>query len=141
MVESRTAGRQLTVAATALLTGATVLAVAFGRIWGADQDVLVTNWSWDRVFIPRGPLLPALTLFALAAGALAGLALRRTLPALTVGLGVTLVVRLYLRELWKPLRGALPGFWELQLAATAMVVVLAGAAAAGAYAVPRRQAG
>ncbi|KOV66394.1 hypothetical protein [Streptomyces sp. MMG1121] len=132
---------KLTAAAVPLLTGGAVLAVAFGRVWGADQDVLVTNWTWDRVFIPRGPLLPALALFALAAGAYAALALRRVLPALTAGLGVTLLVRLYLRELWKPLRDVLPGFWALQSAAAGVLVVLAGVVFAGAYAVLRRQAG
>ncbi|MEU6507631.1 hypothetical protein [Streptomyces sp. NPDC046942] len=125
----------LLTAAVPLLAGAAALAVAFGRVWSAGQDVLVTDWTWDRVFIPRGPLLPALTLFALAVGAFGALAVRRVLPALAVALGVTLVVRVYLREVWKPLRNALPGFWELHLAATGTVLVLSALAVAGAYAV------
>ncbi|GAA2778177.1 hypothetical protein GCM10010521_66460 [Streptomyces rameus] len=129
---------KLVAAALPLLTGASVLALAFGLTWTADQDVLVTNWTWDRVFVPRGPLLPALVLFALAAGALAGLVLRRSLPALAVACAATVVLRLYLRELWQPLRGPLTGFWPLHLAATGMVLVLTGAAVAAAYGVLRR---
>ncbi|MER5859003.1 hypothetical protein ACFV2Z_15020 [Streptomyces sp. NPDC059688] len=131
---------KLTVAAVPLLTGGAVLAVVFDRVWSADRDVLVTNWSWDRVFVPRGPLLPALVLFALAAGVLAGLALGRTLPALGVALAATLLLRSSLRDLWQPLRGTLHGFRSLNLAATGMVLVLTLLATAAAYAVLRRRA-
>ncbi|MFI0165137.1 hypothetical protein [Streptomyces sp. NPDC017095] len=130
---------KLTTAALPLLAGAAVLALVFGSVWTADQDVLVTHWSWDRVFIPRGPLLPALTLFALAAGTLAGLALRRTLPALAAAGAATLALRLGLRHLWRPLRGPGTGFWPPHLAATGMVLALAAAATAAAYAVLRHR--
>ncbi|MEV6838517.1 hypothetical protein AB0N17_29075 [Streptomyces sp. NPDC051133] len=132
---------KLVTATLPLLGGAAVLAVAFGRIWTADRDVLVTDWTWDQVFVPRGPLLPALVLFALAAGTLAGLALRRTLPALATAAAATLVLRLYLRDLWKPLRPALSGFWYLHLAATGIVLTLAALAVTAAYAVLRRRTG
>ncbi|MYX98664.1 hypothetical protein GT045_28650 [Streptomyces sp. SID486] len=130
---------KLVTAALPLLAGATVLALVFGRVWSADADVLVTNWTWDRVFVPRGPLLPALVLFGLAAGALAGLVLRRTLAALAAAFAATLLLRLYLRDLWQPLRGPLTGFWPLHLAATGMVLALTGAAVAAAYSVLRRR--
>ncbi|MFF9770452.1 hypothetical protein ACF1GT_28390 [Streptomyces sp. NPDC014636] len=131
---------KLAAAALPLLVGASVLALTFGRVWSADRDVLVTNWAWDRVFVPRGPLLPALVLFGLAAGALAGLALRRTLPALAVACAATVALRLYLRDLWQPLHGPLTGFWPLHLAAAGMVLALTGAAVGAAYAVLRHRA-
>ncbi|MFI9806680.1 hypothetical protein ACIHEJ_20365 [Streptomyces sp. NPDC052301] len=132
---------KLATAALPLLGGAAVLAVAFGRVWATDRDVLVTHWTWDQVFVPRGPLLPALVLFALAAGALAGLALRRALPALATAVAATLVLRLHLRDLWKPLRPALSGFWSLHLAATGIVLVLTALAVTAAYTLLRRRTG
>lgn len=86
---------KLALAALPLVTGSAVLAVAFDRVWSGDRDVLVTDWTWDRVFVPRGPLLPALVLFALATGVLTGLVLRRTLPALGAALAVAPVLRTY----------------------------------------------
>ncbi|WP_225824681.1 hypothetical protein [Streptomyces naphthomycinicus] len=130
---------KLTTAALPLLTGSALLALAFGAVWSADKDVLVTHWTWDRVFVPRGPLLPALVLFALAAGALAGLVLRRALPALAVACAATVVLRTFLRDLWQPLRGPLTGFWPLHLAATGMVLALTAATLVAAYAVLRRR--
>ncbi|WP_333772862.1 hypothetical protein [Streptomyces sp. IBSBF 3136] len=132
---------QLTTAAVPLLAGSGVLALAFGRVWTADGDDLVTHWTWDRVFVPRGPLLPALVLCALVTGVLAGLALRRTFPALVTAFAVTLVLRLGLREAWQPLRGPLSGFWPLHLAATGMVLALTALATAAACRVLRRLAG
>ncbi|MEV5849617.1 hypothetical protein AB0M32_47435 [Streptomyces sp. NPDC051985] len=131
---------KLTAAALPLAAGGGLAALLFGWVWSADRESLVSDWTWDRVFIPRGPLLPALLLLGLAVGALAGIALRRTLPALAVAAAVTLVVRLYLREAWKPLRGPLHGFWAVHLSATAMVLVLAAAAVTGAFFLLRRQA-
>ncbi|MEU9150264.1 hypothetical protein AB0D59_06890 [Streptomyces sp. NPDC048417] len=130
---------KLIAAAVPLLAGGGLLALAYGWVWTSDRGALVTNWTWDRVFIPRGPLLPALLLLGLAVGALAGIALRRTLPALAVAAAVTLVVRLYLRAAWKPLRGPLHGFWALHLTATAMVLALAAAAAVGAFSLLRHR--
>ncbi|MFJ9347045.1 hypothetical protein [Streptomyces sp. NPDC101237] len=131
---------KLTTAAVPLLAGGGLLALVFGLVWTSDQNALVTRWTWDRVFIPRGPLLPALLLLGLAVGALAGIALRRTLPALAAAAAVTLLIRLCLRTAWQPLHGPLHGFWPVHLAATAMVLVLAAAAFVGAFSLLRRQA-
>ncbi|MFF4120423.1 hypothetical protein [Streptomyces sp. NPDC001714] len=131
---------RLIAAALPLVAGGGLLALAFGWVWSSDQGALVTNWTWDRVFIPRGPLLPALLLLGLAVGALAGIALRRTLPALGAAAAVTLVTRLYLRAAWKPLHGPLHGFWAVHLSATAMVLALTAAATAGAFLLLRRRA-
>ncbi|MFJ5642762.1 hypothetical protein [Streptomyces sp. NPDC093223] len=131
---------KLTTAALPLLAGGGLSALVFGLVWTADRDALVTEWTWDRVFIPRGPLLPALLLLGLAVGTLAGIALRRALPALAVAAAVTLLIRLYLRTAWQPLHGALHGFWPVHLAATAMVLVLTAAAFGGAFSLLRRRA-
>ncbi|MER7178690.1 hypothetical protein ABT404_04230 [Streptomyces hyaluromycini] len=131
---------KLVAAALPLVAGGGLLALVFDRVWTSDEDWLVSNWTYDRVFIPRGPLLPALLLLGLAVGALAGIALRRTLPALGAAAAVTLLTRLYLREAWKPLRGPLHGFWAVHLSATAMVLALSVAATAGAFCLLRRQA-
>ncbi|MFF5143416.1 hypothetical protein ACFY6U_27395 [Streptomyces sp. NPDC013157] len=132
---------KLVAAALPLAAGGGLLALVFGRVWSSDQEQLVSNWTYDRVFIPRGPLLPALLLLGLAVGALAGIALRRTLPALGAAAAVTLVTRLYLREAWLPLHGPLHGFWAVHLSATAMVLALTAAATAGAFFLLRRRAG
>ncbi|MFD4501998.1 hypothetical protein [Streptomyces sp. NPDC058457] len=50
------------------------------------------------------------------------------------------MIRLYLREAWKPLHGPLHGFWAVHLLATAMVLALTVAATTGAFCVLRRQA-
>lgn len=80
-----------------------------------------------------------LLLLGLAVGALGGIALGRTLPALGAAAVVTLVIRLYLREAWQPLRGPLHGFWAVRLLATAMVLAAAAAATAGAFSLLRRR--
>lgn len=59
---------QLGAAALPLTAGTTVLGLVYAWVWTGDQDVLVTDWSYDRVLVPAGPLSVALVLFALAAG-------------------------------------------------------------------------
>ncbi|WP_406456888.1 hypothetical protein OH768_24250 [Streptomyces sp. NBC_01622] len=62
-------------AAVPLTAGTTLLGLVYAWVRTGDQDVLVTNWSYDRVLVPSGPLSVALVLLALAAGTLAGAAL------------------------------------------------------------------
>ncbi|WP_369223585.1 hypothetical protein AB5J52_22060 [Streptomyces sp. R39] len=130
---------KLVTAAVPLAAGGGLLALVFGWTWTSDQNWLVSNRTYDRVFIPCGPLLPALLLLGLAVGALAGTALGRTLPALGAAAVVTLVIRLYLRDAWQPLHGPL-GFWAVHLLATAMVLAAAAAATAGTFSLLRRRA-
>ncbi|MEU6199452.1 hypothetical protein [Streptomyces sp. NPDC047061] len=130
---------KLVAAALPLAAGGGLLALVFDLVWSSDKDWLVSNWTYDRVFIPRGPLLPALLLLGLAVGALAGIALQRTLPALGAAAAVTLVTRLYLREAWQQPRGPLHGFWTVHLLVTAMVLALAAAATVGAFCILRRR--
>ncbi|MEV7505958.1 ABC transporter permease [Streptomyces sp. NPDC093018] len=83
-----------------------LLAWLHHRAWTASQGRIESAKEWyDRfTFHAGGPTLAAMALAGLAAGALAGLLLRRTLPALAVGLVAVGVVR-WLMEL------AMPHLW------------------------------
>ncbi|MEU3421495.1 ABC transporter permease [Streptomyces murinus] len=83
-----------------------LLAWLHHRAWTAGQGRIESAKEWyDRfTFHAGGPTLAAMALAGLAAGALAGLLLRRTLPALAVGLVAVGVVR-WLMEL------AMPHLW------------------------------
>jgi hypothetical protein len=123
---------KLTAAAVPLAAGTTLLALLFAWVWTTDQDVLVTNWSWDRVLVPAGPLSVALVLFALATGTLAGVALGRALPALAVAAGVTYAARYFFGHKWDniwPDRH----FWPVQLTATAVLLALTALALVAAF--------
>ena len=129
---------KLTAAALPLVAGTTLLGLLFAWVWTSGQDVLVTNWSWDRVLVPAGPLSVALVVFALAAGTLAGVALGRALLALAVAAGVTYAARYFFGRKWDniwPTRH----FWPVQLTSTALLLVLAALALAAAYALLGRR--
>ena len=123
---------KFTAAAVPLVAGTTLLALLFAWVWTTDQDVLVTNWSYDRVLVPAGPLAVALVLFALAAGTLAAVALGRALPALAVAAGVTYAARYFFGRKWDniwPDRH----FWPVQLSSTAVLLALTALALAAAF--------
>jgi hypothetical protein len=123
---------KLTAAAVPLTAGTTLLALLFAWVWTTDQDVLVTNWSYDRVLVPAGPLAVALVLFALAVGTLAGVAIGRALPALAVAAGVTYAARYFFGRKWDniwPDRH----FWPVQLSATAVLLALTALTLAAAF--------
>jgi len=129
---------QLGAAALPLTAGTTLLGLVYAWVWTGDQDVLVTNWSYDRVLVPAGPLSVALVLFALAAGTLAGVALGRALPALGVAAGVTFAARYFFGRTWDniwPDRH----FWPVQLTATALLLALTALALVAAYALLGRR--
>ncbi|MFD4558558.1 hypothetical protein ACFWP5_30300 [Streptomyces sp. NPDC058469] len=129
---------KLTAAAVPLTAGTTLLALLFAWIWTTDQDVLVTNWSWDRVLVPAGPMSVALVLFALAVGTLAGVALGRALPALAVAAGITYAARYFFGRKWDniwPDRH----FWPVQLTATAVLLALTALAVVAAFALLGRR--
>ncbi|WP_416964179.1 hypothetical protein [Streptomyces sp. Agncl-13] len=129
---------QLTAAALPLTAGTTLLGLVYAWVWTGDQDVLVTNWSYDRVLVPAGPMSVALVLFALAAGTLAGVTLGRALPALGVAAAVTYAARYFFGRTWD---GIWPDrhFWPLQLTATALLLTLTALALAAAYALLGRR--
>ncbi|SMF69309.1 ABC transporter permease [Streptomyces sp. Amel2xC10] len=79
-----------------LVTAGTGLLVALHRLaWSAGNGRIDTAKSWydDPTLHANGPTTVAFALTGLAAGALAGLLLRRTLPALLLALGVVAAVR------------------------------------------------
>ncbi|MFJ4619845.1 ABC transporter permease [Streptomyces sp. NPDC088812] len=80
-----------------LITAGTSLLVLLHRLaWTAGRGRIDTAKSWydGPTLYANGPTTVALALAGLAAGALAGLLLRRTLPALLTGLAVTAGLRL-----------------------------------------------
>ncbi|MEU0252122.1 ABC transporter permease [Streptomyces sp. NPDC006184] len=86
---------RLAVPALAVTAGTTLLFWLHHLAWNAGHGRIDTAKPWsDRwTFHAGGPSIVALTLAGLAAGALAGLLLRRTLPALLVGTVVAAGVR------------------------------------------------
>ncbi|MBK3571507.1 hypothetical protein [Streptomyces sp. MBT62] len=123
---------QLGAAALPLTGGTTLLGLVYAWVWTADQDVLVTDWSYDRVLVPAGPMAVALPLFALAVGALAGVATGRALPALAMAAAITWTARSFFGSEWDtvwPLRR----YWPVELSATAALLLLTALALAAAY--------
>ncbi|MFI6546150.1 hypothetical protein ACIBO9_23170 [Streptomyces prunicolor] len=129
---------QLGATALPLTAGTTLLGLVYAWVWTGDQDVLVTNWSYDRVLVPAGPLSVALVLFALAAGTLAGVALGRALPALAVAAGVAYAARYFFGREWDDIWPS-RHFWPVQLTATAALLALTALALLAAYALLGRR--
>ncbi|MFI7504324.1 hypothetical protein ACIBVL_38765 [Streptomyces sp. NPDC049687] len=75
---------KLAVPALVVTGGATALVLVYRWAWGTNEDLLQSGWMSDDGFLSRGPASVAYALCALAVGALTGLLLRRTLPALAV---------------------------------------------------------
>lgn len=73
-------------------------------VWADGRDLLGVDWYNSDVFRANGPVAVGSALCALAVGALAGLLVRRTLPALGLALVVTVAVHtlgdLYRVSLW-----------------------------------------
>ncbi|QFR02722.1 ABC transporter permease [Streptomyces phaeolivaceus] len=90
---------KLALPAVALVLGTTVLVLLYRSAWAADRSILGDEWYYPDPMVNRGPLLVAYALCALAVGALAGLALKRALPALAVSLGFMVWFHLWLDEL------------------------------------------
>ncbi|MFY4719325.1 ABC transporter permease [Streptomyces sp. LaBMicrA B280] len=99
---------RLAVPALGVTVSTALLAFLHHRAWTASQGRIDTAKDWydPATFHAGGPTLVAMALLGLAAGALAGLLLRRTLPALAVGLVTAGVVRwlteLAIPHLWPP---------------------------------------
>ncbi|MGW4908487.1 ABC transporter permease [Streptomyces sp. NPDC004270] len=97
---------RLAVPAAAVAAGTALLVWLHHLAWAAGNGRIDTAKQWYDVwtFHTNGPTLVALALCGLAAGALAGLLSRRTLPALGLGLLVTGVVwvaaQLLMPHLW-----------------------------------------
>ncbi|WNZ10462.1 ABC transporter permease [Streptomyces sp. 11x1] len=92
------------VPAVALTVGTTVLVLVYRWTWSTNRDLSGDEWYYTDPFLNRGPAVLAYALCALAVGALAGIVLRRALPALAVALGFVIVFHAWLdvryHELW-----------------------------------------
>ncbi|MFJ7044035.1 ABC transporter permease [Streptomyces sp. JV178] len=146
---------KLAVPAVALTVGTTVLILVYRWFWTAGQDLRGGEWYDPDPFLNRGPAVLAYALCALAVGALAGIALRRTLPALAVAFGLVLWFHLYVDRHWHELWPArtLSGpdgswfpsdhpasdFWPLHLMTTGVVLTVAVVATGAAYWLLRRR--
>ncbi|MDT0570937.1 ABC transporter permease [Streptomyces sp. DSM 3412] len=89
---------KLAVPAVALTVGMTVLVLFYRWAWSTNRDLRGDEWYYTDPFLNRGPAVLAYALCALAVGALAGLVLRRALPALAVALGFMVAFHLWLDE-------------------------------------------
>ncbi|WP_055712958.1 hypothetical protein [Streptomyces torulosus] len=89
---------KLAVPAVVLTVGTTVLMLVYRWIWSANEGVRSDEWYYSDPFVNRGPAVVAYALCALAVGALAGLALKRALPALGTALAFIACFHLYLDE-------------------------------------------
>lgn len=108
---------RLAVPAAAVTAGAALLAWLHHLVWTAGRGRIDTAAPWYDLFTfhTNGPTIVALTLTSLAAGALAGLLLRRALPALFGALLLTGAIcvstQVLLPHLWPALGRTRPGFF------------------------------
>ena len=86
---------KLAVPAAALTVGMAVLVLVYRWAWSTNRDLQTDEWHYTDPFLNRGPAVLAYALCALAVGALAGIVLRRALPALTVALGFMVAFHLW----------------------------------------------
>ncbi|WP_323187536.1 hypothetical protein [Streptomyces sp. NBC_01275] len=88
---------KLAVPAAVLTLGTAVLVLTFRWTWSAYRELLL-EWMSPDIFLARGPATLGYALCALAVGALAGLLLRRALPALGVSVAAIWLLNLVLAE-------------------------------------------
>lgn len=95
---------KLAVPALLITTGTALLTLLLRRIWTAGGSSLVNAWYSGDVFRSTGPVAVAYALLGLAVGALSGLLMRRTLPALGFASVASLLAYIlgdwYRSELW-----------------------------------------
>ncbi|WP_369194731.1 ABC transporter permease [Streptomyces djakartensis] len=148
---------KLAVPALLLVPGTLALTLLHRALWSSHSHLFRVigwyEWHADRIFEANGVLATAQPLAALALGVLAGVVLRRALPAL--GAAVLAVAALIwaldeLRpHLWptppgtRPLMHEHPAshFWPLQLVETSIVLAVAALAVTTAFALLRRTVG
>ncbi|MFE6483975.1 ABC transporter permease [Streptomyces sp. NPDC057757] len=91
---------QLAVPAALVTAGTTLLVLLHRLMWNDGRELLAQEWYEPDVFRANGTVTVAAALCALAVGALAGMLLRRTLPALGLAVAVT-VALLILEDLFR----------------------------------------
>ncbi|GGU31117.1 hypothetical protein [Streptomyces lavendofoliae] len=108
--QSVTPGRwfatKLVLPAVVITAGFSLLSLLYRWARSAGAEVLGDQWHYADVFVAMGPVVLAYGLLALAVGALAGLLVRRALPAGGIALAVTGLVMVlcerWRSDLWPP---------------------------------------
>ncbi|MFI1409535.1 hypothetical protein ACH4Y0_06355 [Streptomyces sp. NPDC020707] len=139
---------KLAVPALLLTAGGTVFVLVFRWAWAADRDLMGDDWTFHDVFAARGPALVAYALCGLGVGALAGIVLRRSLPAMAVACALMYVVNHTLEEhredLWPTAGNGLhpeSHYWPMHLVETGIVLGVAVVATGAAFFALRRRTG
>lgn len=150
---------KLAVPALLIVAGGTVFVPVYRWAWSAHRDLMTDSWSYPDVFAARGPAVVAYGLCALAVGTLAGLALRRSLPALAVSVAVMVVlnqtIERYGEDFWPTVNNGWPPedlwltrdgtyhspsqFWPMHLAETGIILTLTALATTAAFCLLRRR--
>jgi hypothetical protein len=148
---------KLAVPALLLVPGTLAITLLHRTLWVSDTHVTRSlgwrAWHDDSVFEANGTLATAHPLAALALGVLAGLVVRRALPALAAATLSVMALIYVLDEVRPHLWPTPPGtpalmhqhpashFWPLQLVETGIVLAVAAVATAAAFALLRRRTG
>jgi hypothetical protein len=134
---------KLAVPAVVLIVGTTALSLLYRWAWGRNRDLMGDDWHVTEPFLNRGPAVVAYALCGLAVGALAGLALRRALPALCVAAGFMAWFHAYLTSHTSGTMAneehPASGYWPLHLMVTGIVLTVAALATAAAFWTLRRR--
>ncbi|WP_328938023.1 hypothetical protein OG288_20505 [Streptomyces tauricus] len=139
---------KLAVPALLLVAGGTVFVLVFRWAWTANRDLMGDDWTFDDVFAARGPALVAYGLCGLGVGALAGVVVRRSLPAVAVACGAMYLVNhnleVHREDLWPKVGdGVRPEshYWPMHLVETGIVLGVAVVATGVAFWALRRRTG
>ncbi|KOG33163.1 hypothetical protein [Streptomyces resistomycificus] len=147
---------KLALPALLIVLGGAVFVPVYRWAWSANRDLMGDDWTFNDVFAAHGPAVVAYGLCALAVGTLAGLLLRRSLPALGVAVAVMVVLNQYLEihraDFWPtktaPGRKEMPNdwwqqgdghyhppshFWPLHLVETGILLTVTAVATAAAF--------
>ncbi|MFH9014628.1 ABC transporter permease [Streptomyces sp. NPDC017943] len=146
---------KLAVPALLLVPGTLALTLLHRTLWASDHHLIRaigwSEWHDDSVFEANGVLATVHPLAALALGVLAGVVLRRALPALGAAVLAVAALIWALDEARPHLWPTPPGtaqlmhehpashFWPLQLVETSLVLAVAALAATAAFALLARR--
>ncbi|MCX4428858.1 ABC transporter permease [Streptomyces mirabilis] len=94
MSRTRWLATKLALAGLVVVVSTGVLSAVFGWWWNpVKSEVTVMNWTSGAAFNTTGPVPVALTLFSVFGGVAIGVVLRRTLTAMVVTFGFTVVLQ------------------------------------------------
>ncbi|MFG3258934.1 hypothetical protein [Streptomyces sp. NPDC048172] len=132
---------KLALPAVAVAAGAGLLAALHTAAWSSGRGRIDNAKPWDdtATFYANGPAFVALCLAGLVAGALAGLAWRRTLPALVTAPAAAALVWLVADQAVSVL--PVSHFWPVQLMTAALLLAVAAALACAGFRLIRHGTG